>query len=112
MRLFYTECFRSSYENAPLNIQRALCRNDFLADMVQSDDFRVRGFVKVAPHRVAYFVVQLIKRASLGKNGSPEGSCGVAAFRCLFDDEDDLIHMYPNGNPMDWKSPRLTGSQG
>ena len=85
----------SERDRFPTDRGEASYGNNFLADMVKTDDFRGLPFLKMTTHCITNLARQLRKRVCFGKNGFSEGARGEPSLRGLFDHENQFIHRRP-----------------
>ena len=66
--------------------------DNFLANMVQPDDFGRFPFSEVASYGVADFCVEFAERVGFGENRFAERTRREAAFGCFLHNKNQLIH--------------------
>ena len=59
--------------------------------MEPDDSGRLTVF-EITPNRITHHFVQFCDGVCFGKNGVPQRSSGIPAFRCFFDAKYDLVH--------------------
>ena len=69
--------------------------DDFLTDMVKTDDLRRLPFLEVTTDRITNLAGQLGERVCLCENGFSERACEEPTLRSLFDHEDQFTHRHP-----------------